>query len=387
MVASAISSSVSLNAASLRNSGDVDEPQRGVHDHRAEGGRGEGGEERTEGEHGQHRRGHGDHAGELGPSAHRVPDGRAAAAAAHREAVHQSRGEVRGTQRQQLPLGVDAFVPAVREGPPGQDVVGVGHERDAQRRRHQGQRPAQGHVRQGGDRKPGGDGADDGDPLAAQVEQRHRRRGADHADQGHRGAGSHGAADQQDDQGDQPERERRGVHRPEMARHVVELGPEAVRRHVDPGELAELGDDHQHRDPGHVADEHRAGQQLGEEGQPREPAEQAQRRHHEAQGGGEVGVALRPGRGQGSHGRRGHQGGGRLGTDRELARGAQGGVREERADRRPQPDDRREPGHLGVGHHLGDEVRRDGHAREEVSRAASRVGNPRSTPEWEPAGP
>ncbi len=72
-------------------------------------------------------------------------------------------------------------------------------------------------MRQRRDGEPGRDRADDGDPLLAQVQQGHRGSGADHADQGHRGAWGHQAAGQHHDQGDQPERERRDVHRVEMA--------------------------------------------------------------------------------------------------------------------------------------------------------------------------
>ena len=217
------------------------------------------------------------------------------------------------------------------------------------------------------DGESGRDGADDGDSLLAQVQQSHRTGRADHADQGHRRAWGHQAAGQHHGQGDQSERERRGVHRTEMAYDVGEFGPEAVGCHVDPGELAELGDDHDHRDPGHVADEHRAGKEIGKEAQPSEPPEHTESRHHQAQCGREIGVFLRPGGGNCSNGGCGQQRGGRLGTHRELAGGPEQGVGEECADRRPQPDDRGQPGNLGVRHHLGDEIRRDGHAREDVA--------------------
>ena len=74
--------------------------------------------------------------------------------------VHQTRGEVRRSERQQLPLGVDALVASVREGAPGQDVVGVADEGHAQRRRDQRQHAVEGHVRQRRDRQTVGDRAD-----------------------------------------------------------------------------------------------------------------------------------------------------------------------------------------------------------------------------------
>ena len=173
---------------------------------------------------------------------------------------------------------------------------------------------------------------------------------------------------QHHDQGDQPQRKRRHVHRAEMASDVDELGPEAVRCHVDAGQLAELGDDHDHRDSGHVADEHRTGEELGQEGQ----AVRASRARRAP-----------PPRG------RARRRGPRSRCDPVVANPARAAAvisavvdsgptdswldepstayASESADRRPQPDDRRQPGYFGVCHHLGDEVSRDGHASEDVA--------------------
>ena len=72
-------------------------------------------------------------------------------------------------------------------------------------------------------------------------------------------------------------RERRGEHerRHVDVAEVREGDPSSWRKESpstgDPGHLAELADDHQRGDAGHVADEHRLGQQLGEEAEPRQP--------------------------------------------------------------------------------------------------------------------
>ena len=79
--------------------------------------------------------------------------------------------------------------------------------------------------------------------------------------------------------------------------------------------------------------------------------------------------ARRPpgGCGQGGHGNGRHQRGARLGTDGELTRGAQERVQRQRPDDCPQTGDGRQPGHFGVRHHLGDEVRGDGYPGEQVT--------------------
>ena len=55
-----------------------------------------------------------------------------------------------------------------------------------------------------------------------------------------------------------------------------QLGRDAVAVDRDPGELAELPDDHGDGDPGQVADQDRLGQQVGDEPEPRDEGHQAQ---------------------------------------------------------------------------------------------------------------
>ena len=87
---------------------------------------------------------------------------------------------------------------------------------------------------------------------------------------------------------------------------------------VDPGDLAELADDHQDGDAGQVADQHRTGQQAGQETQPAEPPHDAQDPDGDRESRGGLGVAIAVPGHQGAHRRGRHQRGGRLGPDREL---------------------------------------------------------------------
>ena len=73
---------------------------------------------------------------QLGPAADRVPDHRAAATAADREAVEQAGRYVGRAERQELLAGVDRLAPSGREGPRGHNIVGVGDDGHAERGRH-----------------------------------------------------------------------------------------------------------------------------------------------------------------------------------------------------------------------------------------------------------
>ena len=121
-----------------------------------------------------------------------------------------------------------------------------------------------------------------------------------------------------------------------------------------PGHLADLADDHERGDAGHVADEHGLGEQVGEEAEPRDEADEAdepdgdreERRHllahrHAARGRHERADA------GGRHQRRR-----RLGPDRQLPRRPEHRVDEQPRTDRPEPGDGGQPGHLGVREHL-----------------------------------
>ena len=169
-MASAISELCAPESRQPAKLSDVDQAHCGVHDHCAQCGGREGREQWTQAENGEDGGGHGEEAGELCASTRRLPDCRSAATAADREALHHAGSEIRGAERQQLPLGVDAFTASVRERAPSQDVVGVSDECDAQRRWDQGHHTIERHVRKRRDRKPDRNRADDRDTTLAQVQ-------------------------------------------------------------------------------------------------------------------------------------------------------------------------------------------------------------------------
>ncbi len=68
----------------------------------------------------------------------------------------------------------------------------------------------------------------------------------------------------------------------EMGNEEPQFGKDGIPFHSNAAHLAELADDHQHRDAGHVTDEDWMGKQVGEEAKPRHPADQADRAHRES---------------------------------------------------------------------------------------------------------
>jgi hypothetical protein len=156
--------------------------------------------------------------------------------------------------------------------------------------------------------------------------------------------------------------------------HVVETTDEgsqlvdefvALDGHVR--HLAELGTDHDDRNTGHVADQYRPRQQLGQKADADEAGDETDRADEQRHRGGQCGVAARIAEREGRQRRRRHQGGRRLGSNRRLPRRAEHGVHGQRRQRSPQPDDRRQPRHRRVRHHLRDEVGGDGHPCKQVA--------------------
>ena len=62
--------------------------------------------------------------------------------------------------------------------------------------------------------------------------------------------------------------ERRQVRVAEVRGGIPQLLDEGVALDLDPGHLADLADDHERRDPGHVADEDGLGEQVRQEAEP-----------------------------------------------------------------------------------------------------------------------
>ena len=246
---------------------DIDQAGRRVDHDRAEGSSREGSEDRSQEHHGQQDGCQRDERVQLAPAAEGVSDHRAAAAAAHREPLHHAGRHVRGTEGEQLLVGVDGVAVAGCEGAPGQHVVGVRHDRHPDSRQQQRPHVAGGDRRQGGSRQSRGDLPHDGDATSLEVEDRDRGGGQEHPHQGHRRTWPQVAPDEEQGQHRGGKDEGRSVDLVQVAGDVRDLGGERVRIDVDAGDLAELAGDHDRGDPRHVADEHGLGEQVREEPQ------------------------------------------------------------------------------------------------------------------------
>ena len=277
MVARASSELAAAEPRQPAELGDVDEPDRGVHD--------DGAERRPSGTPRAAARSASTAStvrrtvtrpAELGAAADGVADGGAAAAAADGEALQQAgargwrrRGRAaRAWRRPSSPLrartrgrsGCCRCRPRRRPRAPAGRIATTPS------------RPTAGSDGRG---KPGRDVADHGDPVVLQVEERDGRGGAEHPDQGHRCARRRRRC---------RSASRRGSPAPSTSVGTCDLVEVAARRSrsrgrtpsastCDPGELAELGGDHDHGDAGHVADQHRPREQVGQEA----PARRASR--------------------------------------------------------------------------------------------------------------
>ena len=363
-VMTAIRSSLRRNAAIRRNSPTSMSRTRGVHHDRAERRRGERREGRPEQQHRDRGRHRGDQPGSSGPAAGGVDDRGPAAGAADRHPGEEGGAEVGAAEGDQLPRRVDPVALAGGEGARGQDVVGEPHERHRQRSGDQGDDSGETEVGPSRLGQPRRDVPDHGDPVVLQAECGDGHAGPDHAEQRDRCPRPAPRREQHRGERDESDRQGGALDGVEVLEEPAELGQRALAGGDRRGrELRELGDHHDQGDAGHVAHQHRPGQQLGQPGQPEQPAREAGQGHQEGQRhravGGDGGAG-------GAERGRGHQRGRRLRPDRQPRRGADGGVHGHRADGRPQAGGRGDAGQVGVRHHLGDEVRRDGHAGDQV---------------------
>ncbi|GAA0937970.1 hypothetical protein GCM10009559_31450 [Pseudonocardia zijingensis] len=145
-----------------------------------------------------------------------------------------------------------------------------------------------------------------------------------------------------------------------------DLGEEGVPAGGDAGHVLELAGDHDERDAGEVADQHGAGEQVGQEPEPGQAPEQADAAHQQGERRGEHRVPVRIAGRERGDGDRGHQGGRGLGPDRELARRPEHGVGGQCGSGGPQPGHRGDPGELRIRQHLRHQVRGDGEPGDRV---------------------
>ena len=126
--------------------------------------------------------------------------------------------------------------------------------------------------------------------------------------------------------------------------------------------------DHDDRDTGHVADQHRPGQQVGQKTDAHQAGDETDRADEQRHRGRQRGVAAagHP-RASGANAVAVISAVVDSGPDRQLPRRAEHRVDGQRHQRRPQPDDRRQPRHRRIRHHLRDQVGRDGHPGQHVA--------------------
>ena len=229
---------------------------------------------------GEQRAGDRDQAGELGPAADRVADGGAAAAAADRESLQQAGAEVGGAEGEQLALRVDGLAVPRREGAAGEDVVGVADEGDAERRRQHRSQVGGAQVREPGTGTPAGISPTRRTPWSARSSSAAAAVAPSMPSSATGARGASGGGEQHRGQRGQAEGRRGAVHLVEPAQHLPQLGDEPVGVLGDAEQLAELGGDHDRRDPGQVADQDRARQQVGQRAQTgaASPARRSRRR-------------------------------------------------------------------------------------------------------------
>ena len=107
-----------------------------------------------------------------------------------------------------------------------------------------------------------------------------------------------------------------------MRRHAQELLERGLALGLDAQHLGQLGADDDQRQAVHEADDHRLGQEVGDEAQPQQAAQQAEHADHEAEIGGQQREPHRVALGhrdQGDGDDRRHR---RIGADDQLPRAA-----------------------------------------------------------------
>ena len=212
----------------------------------------------------------------------------------------------------------------LREGANGRDEVREGDECECRRGEHEIEEVTCSDSWQPDRGQPALDLADDGDPMLLQVEERrnhecereyHERRRQNRKD-----APSHDCRRQQP----RAQEHGRPVRVAERRQNLPHDGEEVVRADADPEELAELGRDHDQRDPVDVAEQHRLAEEVRDETQPDRTCQEEQQTHRQRQSRSERHVARRVDL-PSDHGHRGYRHSGqrrqrRVGPDDVLPR-------------------------------------------------------------------
>ena len=309
----------------------------------------------------------GDDAGELRAAADAGVDRGAGVRGGDREGAEQAGGEVGGAEAHHLAVGVDRVAAALAEAARRDDAGG---EADEENRGGADQELVGGGATRGRERERGQarrDVADDGDAVAAEVEERGEQ---DCETDHHDGPGNRQPRDacplQNAEHGD-GEGEGRPVDQAGLADELDEGRKQAVGVDVDPGDAPELADQDRERDAGEEADEDRPRQEGGEDAEAEQAGADVEAADDEGEQGGDGGAV---GGLEAGHGRedRGHDGdGGGVGADHELPGRAEDRVGDQRRDRGIEPGLRRQAGDRRVGDRARQADRGDGEAGRDVS--------------------
>lgn len=147
-------------------------------------------------------------------------------------------------------------------------------------------------MRHRGLRHAARDGADDRNAAALKVQRHHGQCRQQHDDQRPRCSRQSPRKEKKQGEDRRGQDRRRKLQLVPLSHDRADLSDDGGAPDLDPGHLAELADHHQHRDPRHVADQHRPGEEVRHEAEPTDPEHQAQPSHGKGESGRDVGVRL-----------------------------------------------------------------------------------------------
>jgi hypothetical protein len=260
-------------------------------------------------------------------------------AASHRTNLEQAGGQVGGAEGAQLLVGVHRLVALGGQGLRQHGGVGHRDQGDAKGAAEQRAQVGQLDGREGQGRQALGQHPDDLDPLLGEVEGGNRN-DAEHDGRHHpRERPPEPAQDEDHHDAGQADGQCRPVHLStgDALDDVTGLGQQPAAVDREPAQPRELPNENRDRDPGQVAELHRARQQLGHEPKPGDAGDQDDQPGEDGQGAGGVGAEHHhPGR-------------------------PEDGVDDQRHDGGVEPGDRGQPGRLGVAH-----ANRDQHVHKRI---------------------
>ena len=361
--------SVGVQLVQIDEGSDVDEL-----DHRRDHDGGEGRLGQVLEQRGQEQQGHdredGDgEPGQLRSSTGRTVDGGLGEAAVDDHAAGQPGADVRGAESDQLPVRIDLVVlsSGVRLG--RAEAFGEADEHDARGRRERSEVVVEiERVGQAQRRKAAVDLADDGHPFVGEVERLDGQDAEEDDDERGGDRRRQPAETEQDDQRRETDGEGLPLGVAEVGDDVPHLLEEVVALSFDAEELGDLADDDRQREADDEPLQHRLGDEVGEEAEPRQPGDEREESRGEGEQRREGGeILIRPAGGQVGHRRRRQRGGRRHRPDDEMPAAAERRVEDQRGRGGVQADDRRDAGDRGVGQRLGHQHRPDGQPGDDVA--------------------